>query len=260
MFEFQIVVPQSKKIIATKIYENLKEATIQLKSIITTYSENNKEYIVVACENIEKPRIVFIITDVISEIINGFYKLEFIEKNLMLPIKDNINLCAFKKALVAFDKETDKYIIGRELKINKNLFLDEFFNFRLKQLKRKWMEIIKMANDNAGYLLCNDTFIDLLKFLIENIEISRDTVNVLKKGDEFIICDEQFNEIEVDRCTSINENDVVKDQNISLITNLISLSPKKIILHCNICENSPVLSLISQIFDKRICVFPVENM
>ena len=260
MFEFQIGISQDKAKIAKKIYDELKLATKDFDAVLTKYNQNKKTFVVIACEDLEKPRISFIISDIISDIITTFYKLEFIEQKLMLPVKNSVNLCAFKKALVAFDKETDKYIVARNLKIEKTLYIDEFFEFRLKQLRSKWMEIIKMANDNAGYLLCSDTFIDLLKFLIENIEISRETVNILKKDRKYVICDEQLNEIDKnDYCLSCDDESVLRDENVDLITSLISLSPKKIIVHCSLFENNPALTLISQIFESRISIDPAEK-
>ena len=206
----------------------------------------------------EKARLSFLISDVISDAISTFYKMEYIENNLKIPIKDEINLKAFKKALVAFDRETDKYIISRALKLNKSVFLDSFYQFRLKQLRSKWQEIIKLANDNASYLLCNDTFIDLLKFLIENIEISRGLVNVVKKEETFMLCDEQFNEIDESQCL-LNQLDDEKGGEINLIASLIALSPKKINVYCNPFENNPVLTLISQIFENRISILPAQQ-
>ena len=68
---------------------------------------------------------------------------------------------------MAFDRETDRYIVSHNLMLKKSLHLESFYEFKLQKLRLKWSELIKLANENAGYLLCNDTFIDLLKFLID---------------------------------------------------------------------------------------------
>lgn len=256
MFEFQIVVMEEKSKIINLLIKELKESTTDFKTILTSYSEKGKTYITLACENIEKPRLVFIIGDVLSDIISTFYKLDFIEKTLKLPIQNKINITAFKKALIAFDRETDKYIITRSLNIKNTIFLDSFYEFRLKSLRNKWLEIIKLANDNAGYLLCNDTFIELLKFLIENIEISRGIVNVVKQEENFVLCDEKFNLIDESSCL-LSQLDEKNEFN--LIASLIALSPKKINVYCNTFENSPIITLVSQIFDRRVSILPAEK-
>ena len=255
MFEFQIGFSQKNEKILNRTFEDLKQSCKGIDVVLTTYNQNEKSFIVIACDEVEKPRISFIICDIISEIISTFYKKDFIENNLKLPINNQVSLQAFKKALIAFDRETDKYIVTRNLKLENSIFLDEFYHFRLNQLRSKWLEIIKLANENAGYLLCNDTFIDLLKFLIENIEISSEIVNVVKKGNEFVICDEEFKEIDSSSCPLSELDEKRVEGEIGLITSLIAISPKKIVVHCNLNENNPTLTLISQIFENRISIY-----
>ena len=137
MFEFQIAVSEDNGKVAEKMFKELKSATADFETITTSYSESGKIYIVLACNDIEQSRLSFVISDVISDMISTFYKLEFIDKNLKIPIKDKTNLNAFKKALIAFDRETDKYIISRALNIKKGVFIDSFYQFRLKSLRNK---------------------------------------------------------------------------------------------------------------------------
>ena len=256
MYEFQIVIMEEKPKISNILLKELKEATSDFKTIITSYSEKEKTYITLACEEVEKPRLVFVIGDAVSDIVSTFFKLDFIEKNLKLPIQNKENINAFKKALIAFDRETDKYIITRALHFRNKIFIDSFYQFRLKALRSKWLEIIKLANDNAGYLLCNDTFVELLKFLIENIEISRGIVNVVKKEEDFVLCDEEFKRIDNNECLLFQLDE---KNEFNLIASLIALSPKKINVYCNAFENNPIITLVSQIFDRRVSILPAEK-
>lgn len=261
MFEFSIVLNDNKVDEAKNICRELKKNTQTLGSVITSYSETDKIFIVLACEEIEKARMSFFVCDAIADTISTFYKLEYIEKNLKLHISDNVCLNAFKKALIAFDRETDKYIITHNLKIDDNIYIDSFYEFKLKQLRSKWFELIKLANENASYLLCNDTFIDLLKFLIENIEISSGLINVVKNDAGYILCDEKFNEINTDNeeiC--LLKKAEKQDNEVDLITSLIALSPRKINVYCDEYENSPTLTLISQIFENRVSILPNANL
>lgn len=254
MFEFSIALSEQNAMSAKRLYKEIKSNASSFGAVVTSYSENGKIFIVVACEQIEKPRISFFICDAIADVITTDFKLDYINRNLHLPIHNQLNLDALKKALVVFDRETDRYIVTHNLKLNANFFIESFYDFRLKQLRSKWQELIKLANENASYLLCNDTFIDLLKFLIENIEISTGCINVVKENDSFKICDENFNEIEQDS-EMINQNDEA-----FLITSIISLSPKRINIYCDDSENSSALTLISQVFASRVFILPKCNL
>jgi len=252
MFEFSIALSEQKADSAKKLYKEIKSTASSFGAVVTSYSENGKIFIVVACDDIEKPRISFFICDAIADIITTDFKLDYINKNLHLPIHNQLNLDALKKALVVFDRETDRYIVTHNLKLNEKFFIESFYDFRLRQLRSKWQELIKLANENANYLLCNDTFIDLLKFLIENIEISTGCINVVKENDCYKICDENFNEIEQEQDKENNE--------AFLITSIINLSPKRINIYCDDTENSSALTLLSQIFVNRVFILPKCNL
>ena len=99
-----------------------------------------------------------------------FFKEEYLTKKLKTPNKSSIENYTFKKALVNFDRETDRFIIGKQLILEQNLNLDSFFHFKIKNLKEKWDELVNIANDNSTYFLAEDSFLELLKFLIDNIE------------------------------------------------------------------------------------------
>lgn len=252
MFEFSIALSEQNADSAKKLYKEIKSTASSFGAVVTSYSENGKIFIVVACDEIEKPRISFFICDAIADIITTDFKLDYINKNLHLPIHNQLNLDALKKALVVFDRETDRYIVTHNLKLNEKFFIESFYEFRLRQLRSKWQELIKLANENANYLLCNDTFIDLLKFLIENIEISTGCINVVKENDSYKICDENFNEIEQEQDKENNE--------AFLITSIINLSPKRINIYCDDTENSSALTLLSQIFVNRVFILPKCNL
>ena len=250
MFEFSIVLLEEHSSSAKKIYRDIKDSISVFGGVVTSFLEEGKIHIVVGCEDIEKPRISFFICDAIAEVITTHFKKQFIDSRLHLPIHNKLNLDALKKALVAFDRETDRYIVSHNLKLNKSIYVESFYEFKLQKLRLKWNELIKLANENAGYLLCNDTFIDLLKFLIDNIEISSNIINVIKEEQRFKICDENFNEIEMEERKECEDNEAF------LITSLINLSPKRIFVYCDLDENSSALTLISQVFQDRVSILP----
>ena len=84
MFEFQITCLEKETKIAQFILSELKKAITGFNVVLTTYTQNKKNSIVVACEEVEKPRLTFIISDVIAEAITIFYKILF-----FFPLKKN---------------------------------------------------------------------------------------------------------------------------------------------------------------------------
>ncbi|MDD3397279.1 MAG: sporulation protein YtxC [Clostridia bacterium] len=239
MWEFSVGMDSDKVEMAKYIYNNLKERVEEVSGIITSYEQTGKILIVIACENCEKNRLCYHISDVLTYSICTFVKEEFLDKNLKLPIKPELELYTFKKALVSFDRETDRFLINRQLILEDSLYIEPFFYFKLQSVKEKWQELLKIANDNSTYLLSNDAFLELLKFLIDNIEISFDEVNVVFKDEQIIILGNDFEALPNSNSESLDE--------CGLVSKLLELSPRKINWYSKTRHD-----FLEKIFEKRI--------
>ena len=166
MWELSISVDTQNIDIAKFIYQALKTQTEEFGGVVTCYEEFEKIFVLLACPVEEQGRASVVVERCIIKAICSFYKEKFVDENLRLPIHENISLTAFKKALLNFDRETDFYIISKNLVLDKNFYLDSFYNFKLKALRDKWEELVNLANENGDYLVSSEAFFDLLKFLI----------------------------------------------------------------------------------------------
>lgn len=242
MWELSITVNSKDFEIAKFIYQTLKLQTSEFGSVVTCYEEFDNINILIACPIEEQTRVAIVVERCIIKVVCNFYKEKFLTENLHLPTHENISLMAFKKALINFDKETDFYIISKNLNLNKNLHLDSFYLFKLKTLRDKWSELIMLANENSEYLVSNDAFFDLLKFLIDNLEIGEEEISVF----------EEENGYSIKADSNLNLSECEKLSKESLVSSLIELCPKKINLFCKSDENTA--GFLSKIFEERIIV------
>lgn len=109
----------------------------------------------------------------------------------------------------------------------------------MQSLKEKWQELLKIANDNSTYLLSNDAFLELLRFLIDNIEISFDEVNVIFQDDRILLLNNDFK--------AIQYIDSVLKNECELVAKLLELSPRKINWYTKTRRG-----FLEKIFKKRI--------
>ncbi len=238
MWEFCL--STSKVNVARFIYQKLKAQAEEFKIVLTCYEQFDNFFVVLACPETEKTRMCVILEQNIIKVICDFYKEDYLDSNIHLPIHEKMGIMAFKKALVNFDKETDFYIISRNLELKNNLNIDSFYYFKLKALREKWTELVTLANDNSDYLIGDDAFFDLLKFLIDNLEVCEDEISVFEKEDKYSIkTREKINDL----------RDLSKE---NLISVLIELSPKKINLYCE--NDASTANFLSKIFEERINV------
>ncbi len=239
MWELSISVSGKNLDIAKFVYQTLKTHAEEFDAVVTCYEECDNFYVVFGCPQAQQNRASMMLERCVIKVICNFYKEKFLTENLHLPLHETISLTAFKKALINFDKETDFYMISKNLDLDKNLHLDSFYYFKLKALRDKWSELVSLANENSDYLVSSDAFFDLLKFLIDNLEVCEDEINVFEEDNGYHI--------------SPNNQDIPNEtlSQEGLISSLIELSPKKINLFCR-NDNDNTAGFLSKIFEERI--------
>lgn len=244
MWEFSLSISSERRDIANKIYACFSEQALTYENIVTSYENSGKITIITSCNDFDKHRFKLLIEEIVCDSICNGYKSEFLFNNLEIMVSDEVAKEAFLEALILFDRETDAYLVSKYLIVDNKLDLDGFYNFRLKPLKDKWMELVNIANENQIYLYSNETFIELIKFLVDNIEVRSDIVNVVHQNDNYVLLDAQYNEINIDK-------DIL-NKDSKLLSCLISLCPKVINIYCSEHIPGAVTKLICQLFEKRV--------
>ncbi len=241
MWEYSINVKAGNHDIATTISNALRSAIKNYDGVVTIHEDFCYIFILVAVEEKFRDNVRNIISSCITEVICSRYKWNFLDRRLFLPEHDQIGVLAFKKALLNFDKETDKFIVRKNLDLSKDIFLESFYHFRLQSLKSKWEELITLSNENREYLISSESFIDLLKFLVDNLDIGEEEISIVKETEGYKIYTDNKKQYQ----DKIFTEDVI-------VSSVIDLSPQKINLFCE--ESTKATTLLERIFEERIVV------
>lgn len=188
-----------------------------------------------------------LIKEKIAETILIHFKKDYILSRLDFNFEPTPNMQIFLKALVVFDSDTDKAIITKRLDFENNLVVNSFIHFKLSFLKRKWDELVSLANDNVLYLLSQDSFSELIKFLISNLEYRYYAVNIFSKQDCYLLCDTKGEAIK----DFLIEKSVLHDDS-ALLVNLVALNPEKIIIHNSVFLKDKLLKTLYEFFSNRV--------
>ncbi len=86
----------------------------------------------------------------ITDIIAIGYKYAFFDKRLALPLLSPIKRHILLTALVAADYKEDRAYILRRVRGYERYCLDGMFHFRLRELKRRWEEIVSYVPNDMG--------------------------------------------------------------------------------------------------------------
>lgn len=243
MWEFCINLQSNKSELAASIFNILRKELSFSRSIVARSDGENYISIVLAVPNEHHSDAEIIIMRVVTLAICQSFKADYLNKHLFLPNQDNLSLTAFKKALINFDKETDYFLISKVLNFDECLYLESFYQFKLARLREKWGELIRLANENRDYLVSADAFFDLLKFLVDNLDVSGDEIDVVEDDDGYHICECGA------KSGALNSS--------ALISSLIDLSPQRINMYYR-SENNAT-DLLKTIFDHRIMLFSSQQ-
>ncbi len=231
------------KVFVDKIFNYVKSN----KGIVVNISSCGFYKVLVAVPVEKKKFVTIYLCERLAEVILTVYKKNYIKNGLNFEQPQTTNMNIFLQALYCFDSDIDKQIILERIKLKDKLYLGSFIDFRLKFLKCKWDELVTLANDNIMYLLSDDSFIELIKFLISNLDHRVYAVNIFSKENCYLLCDLEGKVI----------NDFLLDRNIvyddgKLLTSLIALNPEKIILHCNSFLKDNLIKNLYNLFSNRI--------
>lgn len=241
MWEFSLNFKSENYEIAKYVHNCLQHSTKGMGGFVTSHEENGVISVLIAVENCFAERVKSQLTAVVVEVICSKYKADFLNCYLSLPMQDKVGIHAFKKALLNFDRETDKYIIRRALVLTNSLYIDSFYSFKLKPLQEKWEELVNLANENKDFLVSRESFIDLLKFLVDNLDICEEEISVVKEGEGYRI---------INSANSYYTNHLISEEKV--VSSIIDLSPQKINLFFS--ETSGAITLLERIFEERVCV------
>ena len=240
MWEFSLNIRSENFELAKFFYNTFSSIVVHADGVITSHEENGYISILFAVNDDMEYKVKSLITNAITEVVCNKFKADYLNNSLILPEHDVIGMSAFKKALLNFDKETDKFIIKKNLNLGDNLYFESFYEFRLRALRDKWAELVTLSNENREYLVSKDSFVDLLKFLVDNLDICENEISIVKEDGGYRIYTEESGKV----------NQLISEE--SMVSSVIDLSPQKINLYFN--ESSNAINLLERIFEERITI------
>ena len=245
MWEFNISVGNNFADALFGMENRLRPLIVPGSGIMIFDKLKDRSYLSLACGEDGKAPVVHELREAVSDIITVRFKENYLLRHSRLPKGNKINYNAFIRALVAFDREWDRELVLKNLRLQKELLLDGFFNFRLKELRAKWQEVCDLASNNSGYLEYHDTFIELLAFLVKTLDSKIDRVFVAKDGAGYLLLGADGGQL--DRI-KLGVDKTITDE--TLLPNLIHLAPKEVILQdCAVPEY--VKNIMSSIFNTK---------
>jgi putative sporulation protein YtxC len=281
-----------KMLLLTIVYDNDKEDVIdginnlkeyfKHKNILLGISESiegNTHFVKIFCDeemnnrfynlfNIHMANILYYVVieefykkDMMSFLSDTYFFLKFEEikeiKQISLnALKGEENLidegsiyCLNKKNAVV-----DK--IAKCISENKEININGFITFRMKELKEDLESIIDKVVERYMVEKEYNEFIKLLKYFVEIQESKIDEVNIIiDNNGGYLIQDNNGMDITQSLLEDLNDIRYKENANMEdmLISVLITNSPEKVVIHCvDNCRNEELIDTIKKVFTERV--------
>lgn len=143
-----------------------------------------------ACDESYKKQISDTVASVLADIFSVGYKNQYFKQKLCINSEDFFQNAVINTMCI-FDTHKDKRAITKDLSSIDNLSIEGYCNFRLREVKDKWDEIINVTNA-YDIVKSNSVIIkDFLIFLVDSVPYSHSTVSVALSNEGFTIFDER---------------------------------------------------------------------
>lgn len=245
MWEFSAVISREHIDLSVMFWSRI-ESFVKTYKGVTIENTNENITITISIPKKQMPEAMDGLHDIISEILVLYFKANYLEKNLQLPLVSEKSKKALLKALAVFDKKTDIDFVKKQLSITKQLHLESFYEFKLVELRLRWQEICELMQDNVNYLLLTDSFNDLTRYLIRNTEPEIESIYLYISQDKLIIRDFDGNNL----CEPILMS--CDDFEIKVVYEMIYLAPRKIFFKFDAQKNKKLSDEINELFLEKV--------
>lgn len=156
--------------------------------------------LLIAVEKQDEPVLLNKLKVFLIEFFAKFFKKTYFENKLENLEIEKDKKQIFLQAICLFDEENDRLLLQRFLQFDNKLLLNEFFYFRLKLLKKKWDDIVKMVMENKSFFTSENFMYEIIRFLLSNVKTKCNFLSLEQEKDAITIQNEQQQTVFFEKC------------------------------------------------------------
>ena len=243
MWEFDVKSESHTVSYIDYLYKKLKPSVTKVGGNIAVATSGNDKILSLAVSEKDKNKIKSQLRIYLCDIFCEKMKADYLQKNINCIPNDSDLFMPFVKVCTYFDNELERQIVMRNLSIGHSMVLSSYLEFRLRSSNCKWQELCNLTNQNAELFFQSETFLDILRFLLNNLDYKSECVLVKTVNNSMIF--EDSDGVIWSYCYT------GKLAEVEIVNKLIELSPVKIVVKMPQEPNKLIDTLVS-LFGDRI--------
>ena len=222
MYEVTVSVPLCNKHLLEHVKNQTAPAIAEMDGIATDLSDKFRSYYSVACSDTFRFQLRRLLADSVAEAMALGYKNMYVRDFLNVN-GGNFFQNVLINTMCVFDKSYDQQIVSKIVDLDKPIFIDGYYNFRLDALKHKWEEIAKLVCDNQYILHDEELIMEFLQYLLDSVSSQVTHLTVTLEEDSFLMYDQKGKLIPT--VQSLAKSATVEEE---AAVNILLLKPKRI--------------------------------
>ncbi len=164
MIEIQVSEKDYNKSNLYYVKTGIAEITEKMGGKLENIDAGSRSLLKVSCDDYYGEILRVELLDMLSDIVAINYKYDFFKKNIFVNGLSKSEEEILMASLIAADLDDDKKYVFDKLKNLNDFALDGIYNFRLKPLKKKWLDIVSYMPS----CFINSQLKDFISYLLEN--------------------------------------------------------------------------------------------
>ncbi len=244
MWEFEIICSRKNSTYISFIQEGLGQVLTQIGGVSAITADKNYVYLVLGCKASFAAKVKAKIKSLVADVMCERIKFDFIFDHMDAVSLGREYAYALAKICTYFDSSLDRQIVMESLELGKKkLNIESFFQFRLASLRSKWAELCAITTSNSRAIVKPENFVELVQFLLSNIETRSQSV-ILHLQDKCLIYHDQKNNFDI--ITAIDPQD-----KLLVLGKLIELNPLLIKIYASE-DGAETIRLVKNIFTDKV--------
>ncbi len=243
MYETTVSVEKENNHLLNYVKWQMEQSLIQVDGLMAESQESLRDYFSFACADNYRFQMQRQLRETISQTLALGYKNVYVRKLLKID-KNSFFQNILVNTLCLFDNDYDRQAVRHLIDIEKSIYIDGYYNFRMETLKKKWQEIANLVNDNYYVMTDKTLIVEFLQYLLESSSSKLKKLTVSIEKERFILYGDS-DEVMEPTASLAKYSDIEEE----VMLNMLWLKPQMIKTYSSHPLSNDFRAMSEQLFD-----------
>ena len=188
MYEVTLSTPTRHNHLLGYLRNDLQPYFSKIGGTYAILQQKYRSYFSIACDDTFAFQAKRLITESVSQVLTLGYKNIFV-RNLLDISQSNFYQNVLVDTMCIFDHVYDAKMVTHLINVEKDIYLDGYYNFRMQDFKRKWQNVANMILENDYVLSDNTLILEFLQYLLQSVDTKTKQISLCIEDNNYDLYD-----------------------------------------------------------------------